>query len=556
MTTTMMAGPGGGDRNSPQAQQLLHFLSNELYKDGGTTLAPWLKEYAPYPKRINAWLVATVGSPHRLLTFIERFPDVFAVSRDKHPHTVSLKTMEFCDTAAILCDEKAANATNAANSALDGDEKTTAEAAAFARNVQEKALYVLRRRSYRISRRKVSKISHNDDPDDNAVAAADENPHESQVNASWLLHQCAMEVHHYLRAVRFYPTAYQTTESIRHGVPPTFYRVGEREWSDLVLASFQSLIQSLPDIHLVDDGKKIAFSVTLDNTTVSPTTGDCNIKTVGIALRDAVAMDGATQVCLSLLLSRYDNVKKLVGGRDVMALAEADPEAFQELELWKNDIGDVVVRLREDQAFDGANGGGRMQVDEVGLFSVASGRWGTAAANVMAQEAEKFHHCHPRDVTAIDITASVGGLTLALSKRFGAIIAIEIDEHRAALCVRNMQQHGRENVDVRNVDAMDALDDVDGTIRSSSPVALIIDPPWGGFEYKRLKKTVTMGQWSLDEVLVKCCRKLSPVVIGVRLPINHDCSLIEASLTAGGIVHDVLQRRKLGPQLLFVIAAR
>jgi 16S rRNA G966 N2-methylase RsmD len=554
----MMAGPGGGDRNSPPAQQLLHFLSNELYKDGGTTLAPWLKEYAPYPKRINAWLVATVGSPHRLLTFIGRFPDVFAVARDKHPHTVSLKTMEFCDvTAAIFCDEKAANATNAANNTLDGDE----EAAALARNVQEKALYVLRRRSYRISRRKVSKITHNDDdPDDDAVvAAADENPHESQVNASWLLHQCAMEVHHYLRAVRFYPTAYQTTESLRQGVQPTFYRVGEREWSDLVLATFQSLVQSLPDIHLVDDGTKIAFSTTPDNTTVSPTTCDCSIKTVGIALRDAVAMDGATQVCLSLLLSHYDNVKKLVGGRDVMALAEADPEAFRALELWKNDIGDVVVRLKENDEGVVASNGGRMQVDEIGLFSVASGRWGTAVANVMAQEAEKFHHCHPRDIAAIDLTASVGGLTLAMSKRFGAIVAIEIDEHRAALCVRNMQQHGRENVVVRNVDAMDALDDLDGTIRSSSslsPVAVIIDPPWGGFEYKRLKKAVTMGQWSLDEVLVKCCRKLSPVVIGVRLPINHDCSLIEASLTASGIVHDVLQRRRLGPQLLLVIAAR
>jgi hypothetical protein len=96
------------------------------------------------------------------------------------------------------------------------------------------------------------------------------------------------------------------------------------------------------------------------------------------------------------------------------------------------------------------------------------------------------------------------------------------------------------------------LDDVDN-MRS---VAVFIDPPWGGHEYKRLKKAVTMGQWSLDEVLVKCCRNLAPVVIGVRLPTNYDCSLIAASLTAQGIVFELLQRRRLGPQLLLVLAVQ
>jgi hypothetical protein len=325
--------------------------------------------------------------------------------------------------------------------------------------------------------------------------------------------------------------------------------VGEKQWSELVLLSFQSLVQDLPDLYLVDDGKKIALSNSPDSTFFCPSSDD--IKTVAIALRDALATDGATQMCLSLLLSRYDNVKKLVGGRDVTVLAEVYPDAFRAMVLWKNDIGDVVVRLREDEAGGGvgATNGGRMQVDEVGLYSVASGRWGTAVANVMAQEAEKYLLRHPRDITAVDLNASVGGLTLALSKRFGAIIAIEIDEQRAALCVQNMKLHGRENVVVHNVDAMDAIRSL------PSSVAVMIDPPWGGFEYKRLRKEVTMGQWSLDEVMVQCCRKLSPVVIGVRLPIKYDCTLIQKSLTAEGIVYDVLQTRRLGPQLLFVIAA-
>jgi 16S rRNA G966 N2-methylase RsmD len=513
------------DRDSPQAHQLVQFLSNELYKDGGTALAPWLKEYAKYPKRIDALLLATVGCQRGLLTFIEFFPDIFILSRDKDPHMVSLKTLEFCD-AAIL-GETATRTTDIAAKANkkeeEEEEEMTARTTTLVKSVQEKALYVLRRRKSRISRRKVTKVLHDDDNNDDD--ATDGNNHQASV--AWLLYQCAKEMHHYLRAVQFYPVVYQAKESIRKCMTPTFCRVGGKEWSDLVLASFRNLMLELPSVQL-DDTRVALSTIAPDNSVVS----DRNTNTIGIALRDAVTMDGATQVCLSLLISRYDNVKKILGGRDIMELVETDPEAFRGLDLRKNDVGDVLLRLTEESG--GETNGGRMQVDEVGLFSVTSGRWGTAIANTMSQEAEKFLHRHSRDINAIDLTASIGGLTLALSKRFNKIVAIEIDEQRAALCVQNMRRHGRENVEVRNVDAMAALDDFDN-IRS---VAVFIDPPWGGHEYKRLKKAVTMGQWSLDEVIVKCCRNLAPVVIGQ------------------GIVFELLKRRTLGPQLLLVLAAR
>ena len=47
-----------------------------------------------------------------------------------------------------------------------------------------------------------------------------------------------------------------------------------------------------------------------------------------------------------------------------------------------------------------------------------------------------------RDTIAIDLTASVGGVTLGLSrKKFVKVAAIEIDENRAEMCRQNMKAY-------------------------------------------------------------------------------------------------------------------
>ena len=61
---------------------------------------------------------------------------------------------------------------------------------------------------------------------------------------------------------------------------------------------------------------------------------------------------------------------------------------------------------------------GRMEVDETGLFSVTSSKWGNAFASLMANECRSMLSAEPENTIAIDLTASVGGISLPLSKTF------------------------------------------------------------------------------------------------------------------------------------------
>ena len=56
-----------------------------------------------------------------------------------------------------------------------------------------------------------------------------------------------------------------------------------------------------------------------------------------------------------------------------------------------------------------------MKVDQVGLYYVANIKWGkNAMANIMIKACQKAGFTN--NVTAIDLTASVGGMTLGLAK--------------------------------------------------------------------------------------------------------------------------------------------
>jgi len=178
-----------------------------------------------------------------------------------------------------------------------------------------------------------------------------------------------------------------------------------------------------------------------------------------------------------------------------------------------------------------------MSVDNEGLFSVANGKWGAAMAKTMVTCCYKVgwatHHKNSGngtaastqhdDITAIDLTASVGGMTLGLAKTrfFSRVIGIEIDPHRASLCRQNMAKHtvgnGNDYIEIRTMDAMHAIANLP---RKS---CLVIDPPWGGENYK--KKTthqhqLYMGDWTLNDILYKIYHCIRPCIVGLRLPVT------------------------------------
>lgn len=374
--------------------------------------------------------------------------------------------------------------------------------------LQDKVFYVLRKRAAQLSRRQ---------PLD----------YRGEVNLRWLSKECTLRIHFFLRSIEFYRSIYPRCSDVRI--------VGSPEWHDLIQPQFEAFISDM--LHIENGRVRL------------PESDEPDIEKLAMRLTELVDQDGGTQVNLSLLLHRKPDLKALLGGRDFVALAKEHDALFSKLIITPYGSD---VELQSRKPYDD----GRMAVDETGLFSVASSKWGTAMANAMANACSySALKMDAQEVTVIDLTASVGGHSLALAKTaFAKVIAIEIDSHRADLCRANMLKHQVDKkVDVRTADAVELIPELAIELGNRQGV-IVVDPPWGGVHYKREKKPLCLGPWALEDVVQKVAQHLSPTLVGLRLPVNFVVSDFEVVLHERKVLFDIVNVRKLGPQLFVILA--
>lgn len=195
-----------------------------------------------------------------------------------------------------------------------------------------------------------------------------------------------------------------------------------------------------------------------------------------------------------------------------------------------------------------------MKVDTVGLYSVTNSRCASAIANILVQSCQQLQW-NITQLTAIDMTASVGGMTLGLARakvKFQQILAMEIDPTRAQLCHENMRDHGitEEQVQVVNTDSVEAIPTF------PQQCCIIIDPPWGGEYYKEFKDQppLCLGSWTLEEVLVKISQCVSQCLVGLRLPVTLKVEPFLENLAKNrGLQFETMTIRKLQQVQLFVV---
>jgi tRNA/tmRNA/rRNA uracil-C5-methylase (TrmA/RlmC/RlmD family) len=144
-------------------------------------------------------------------------------------------------------------------------------------------------------------------------------------------------------------------------------------------------------------------------------------------LIDAVIHDGGIHFSLSLLLHQCPALHPILSGYALIKKSkEEQRELFEVVNIFSrnNEVYLQSTMLRE----------GRMIVDETGLFSVASSKSGNAFATLMANISVSVLSQNISETIAIDLTASVGGVTFSLSRKVQEVVAIEIDPLRAELC--------------------------------------------------------------------------------------------------------------------------
>lgn len=294
--------------------------------------------------------------------------------------------------------------------------------------IKDRIICVLKKQRSRVERRNKS----------NATA--------SRVSAIWLLNQCKGQLHNYLRLRGEYQRTYSDCKDVR--------LVGSDEWNSLVSKEFISIAKECCEY---DDGRFFLRQK-----------GSVDVEALASMLTEKVEKDGGTHISYGLLLHRFPELSKLLVGEDLMRLKVDHPLCFDRVDMF---MRDNEVYLQSNAAKEG-----RMEVDETGHFSVTSSRMGNLFATMMAKKCRSMLSEEPENTIAIDLTASVGGITLPLAKAFERVIAFEIDCHRADLCRRNMLKHGvSQSVDVRNHDSIDMLPDLALEL-DRHPRVVAIDP--------------------------------------------------------------------------------
>ena len=294
------------------------------------------------------------------------------------------------------------------------------------------------------------------------------------------------------------------------------------------------------------------------------------------------------------MLLRDQQLRSLTGGMDVRKLIEDHTGLFQGLRVFQDknrgcrskvgigSDGDrcnftwYIEIVKENHAMNSDNGRdlvedsicndkSRMAADEVGTFSLTKPRLATAMAK-MIWRACKYGHLGKLDenesdsqatsiatasqrdfsdeMVCIDITASVGGNTIAFAKVCSRVYAYEIDKLRVEYLKRNivsfLDAADRSKVVVECTDSMEAIQKLAkvlrpilvGSIHNDTPfilprVAVFVDPPFGGIHYRSMESngcaSLNLGEdMPLTRVVAIVSNHLSPVTIGLKLPLHFD----------------------------------
>jgi len=268
------------------------------------------------------------------------------------------------------------------------------------------------------------------------------------VKLVWLIPQCKRQHHQYLRLSGAYRTIYASSTEVKF--------VGSSEWTDAVTSHFVLVTRDYCDVSA--DGR-----VTLHDDALP-----LDIDRLACRIVEAVEDDGGTHISLSLLLHRNEDIQTLLSGHDLLDVKSKNESLFESIEISTRE-NHVMLTSRQTRC-------GRMEVDETGMFSVTASRWGKLFASMMASHCRSVLESEPNDAICIDLTASVGGMVLPMTKQFEHVIAVEIDAHRAELCRRNMENHEvSERVEVLNQDSVEFLPELAKQV-GTCPRVVLIDP--------------------------------------------------------------------------------
>ena len=192
----------------------------------------------------------------------------------------------------------------------------------------------------------------------------------------------------------------------------------------------------------------------------------------------------------------------------------------------------------------------QLKCDYEGLYSLTPENESTVMAEIMADVCWQVLRRPASSTNILDGTAGLGGNVFGFARFFAHVRAMELDEKRYKLLQHNIQQLGWAEARVECIR---------GTVlklfmHKSSPM-VFLDPPWGGYSYRREKNLrLYISKVPLPRLLRQWAqqrKRAHPTVVGLKLPTNFSLALFQKDLQGAPV--RMYSTHKLSKMLLVIV---
>jgi tRNA/tmRNA/rRNA uracil-C5-methylase (TrmA/RlmC/RlmD family) len=153
------------------------------------------------------------------------------------------------------------------------------------------------------------------------------------------------------------------------------------------------------------------------------------------------------------------------------------------------------------------------------------GEYSIARPHIAAKIADSVLEDVGSSSTVTDAFGNMGGMTIALAQRFSKVNTCEIVPTHCEILQNNLEQYGLlEKVTIKCEDYMNVM-------KTLNQDAIILDPPWGGTDYKN-KKYIDLGLNNVNIVCIINKLLTKAKYIYMMVPHNYkyeDLRLIDAN---------------------------
>ena len=185
-----------------------------------------------------------------------------------------------------------------------------------------------------------------------------------------------------------------------------------------------------------------------------------------------------------------------------------------------------------------------LKCDYEGLYSLTPQKESYAMAEIMADVCWQVLNKKASRTRIVDGTAGLGGNVMGFSRFFGRVQALELDASASAAAA----QHESWTC----VGARGSVLKV--RLRAGAPL-LFLDPPWGGYAYRRAKRldlcigsvplSALLRGWSVQQ------GRARPTVVGLKLPTNFALQNFKRALLAAPI--EIYSTHRFSKMMLVVV---